>query len=192
VLFFPEKDNKLSIGDEFRRLLERYPFLKFEFQFTRNHQFGFVFPTVTPVSSETRQYIRFSITLQARRQLPGDRISPVLVKQISLGGCMVEWDENAAIGEKIRIEVLLANGNWLPLTGKILYRMPENGLGIKFQEITQFEQEILANLIQIQMERRGLPYQNPFALPEVSKIGNNIETKKTPNLGTFQPQQVLN
>jgi PilZ domain len=191
VLFFSEKDNKLSIGDEFRRLLERYPVLKFEFQFTQNHQFGFVFPTNNSVSAETRQYIRFSITLQARRQLSGDRISPVLVKQISLGGCMVEWDENATIGEKIRVEVLLANGNWLPLIGKILYRMPENGLGIKFQDITQFEQELLANLIQTQMERRGLPYQNPFALPEVSKVGNNIETEHIPNLGTFQPQQVL-
>jgi PilZ domain len=191
VLFFSEKNNKLSVGDEIRRLFERYPILKLEFNLSQNHQFGFVIPTTTQVSNESRQFIRFSLTLQARRQVSSDRISPVLVKQISLGGCMVEWDENAAIGEKLRIEILLSNGNWLPLIGKVLYRMPENGLGIKFQEITQFEQELLANLIQKQMEKRGMPYENPFALPEVSKIGSNLGTEITPPLGAFPVQEVL-
>ncbi len=190
MLLFSEKNNKLSIGDEIRRFIERRQLLKLEFKITRNHQFGFFIPTTIPVSNESRQYIRFFITLQARRQLYGDRISPVLIKQISLGGCMVEWDENASIGEKIRIEVLLANGNWLPLIGKVLYRMPENGLGIKFQEITQFEQELLANLIQKQMERRGLPYENPFGLPEVSKPETSFEPEPIPELGTLRPQHI--
>jgi PilZ domain len=190
VLFFSEKDNKLSLGDEFRRLVLRHPFLKLELNFTKHRKFGFLIPTTFPVSSETRQYIRFYITLQARRKIFGAGISPVLVKQISLGGCMVEWDENVSIGDKIRIEVLLANGNWLPLIGKVLYRMPENGLGIKFQEITQFEQEILADLIQKQMERRGLPYENPFALPEISKPETTFEPLLQPELGNLQPHRI--
>lgn len=189
MLFFSEKDNKLSLSDEVRRVFKRFPVLKFELSFTQNHQFGFFIPTTKPVSYESRQFIRFNITLQARRQVMDDRISPILIKQISLGGCMVEWDENGVIGEKLRVEVLLPNGNWLPLTGKVLYRMPENGLGIKFQEITQFEQELLANLIQIQMEKKGLPYQNPFALPEVFKP-ENIQEPFTA-VGINSTQEVL-
>jgi hypothetical protein len=189
VLFFSEKGNKLSVSDEIRRIFERYPFLKLKFNFSQNHQFGFFIPTKTQVSYESRQYIRFSITLQARRQVLGDRISPVLIKQISLGGCMVEWDENVTIGEKIRVEVLLTNGNWLPLAGKVLYRMPENGLGMKFQEITQFEQELLANLIQKQMEKRGLPYENPFGLPEVYKGDTTSASEAIPTLVGFSTQE---
>jgi PilZ domain len=192
MLFFSEKDNKLSVGEEIRRVFKRFPGIKFELSFLKNHRLGFFIPITTPVSSETRQYIRFSITLQARRQMLGDRITPVLIKQISIGGCMVEWDENAVIGEKLRIELLLPNGNWLPLIGKVLYRMPENGLGIKFQEITQFEQELLANLIQHQMEKRGMQYENPFALPEVSNTGNNLVNEVKPKLGAFPTQEVLN
>jgi hypothetical protein len=191
VLFLEGKDNRLSIGDEFRRLFERHPFLKLELNFVKNHRFGFLIPTSNTVSNESRQYIRFSITLQARRQVLGDRISPILIKQISLGGCMVEWDENATIGDKLRVEVLLPNGNWLPLVGKVLYRMPENGFGLKFQDITQFEQELLADLIQMHFEKRGMAYQNPFALPEISKTSVNQPQEINPTLGIFPQQKVL-
>ncbi len=190
MLFFSEKDNKLSVSEEIRGFFKKHPFLKFNLNFTDNFQFGFVFPTLTPVSSESnRRYIRFPLTLQARRHSLHEQINPILIRQISIGGCLVDWDENVKVGDKFRVEILLQNGNWLPVTCKVLYRMPENALGVKFQDITKFEQELLAKLIEKSLAKRGLPYENAFATPINFK--KKSEENEPNEISNYEPQEIL-
>lgn len=118
------------------------------------------------MSIAQRQHIRFSLDIPAIRQMKfGENIETVL-HQISIGGCLLEWDENVYVGDEIRILAPLPNGNFLPLTGKALYIFDGIGIGITFMDITQFEQELLAKIISHSLEIQNLPVQvDPFAQP---------------------------
>ena len=114
-----------------------------------------------------RQYIRFSLDIPAVRYTKfGEKIETVL-HQISIGGCLAEWDENVFTGDEFRLEIQLQNKNWLPLRCKALYRFENNGIGVKFTDITRFEQELISRIISASLAREGLPMQiDPFSQPQ--------------------------
>ncbi|MGI8641713.1 MAG: PilZ domain-containing protein [Pyrinomonadaceae bacterium] len=119
------------------------------------------------MSIEQRRHIRFSLDIPAIRYTNyGEAIETVL-NQISIGGCLTEWDDNVYIGDEFRVLVQLPNKNFLPLTCKALYRFVDNGIGAKFVNITQFEQELITKIISQNLEKQGLSLQiDPFAQPK--------------------------
>src|SRR5688572_8699977 len=74
-----------------------------------------------------RQHIRFSLDIPAIRYSKFGEKLETLLHQISIGGCLLEWDENLLTGEVFRLEIQLPNGNWLPLVCKVLYKFEDNG-----------------------------------------------------------------
>lgn len=89
-----------------------------------------------------------------------------MLQQISVGGCLTEWDENLFTGEEFRMEIELPNGNRLPLICKVLYRFEDNGVGVKFVDLTRFEQELVSKIISHRLDKEGLPVQvSAFAKP---------------------------
>ena len=99
----------------------------------------------------------------------GEAVETIL-HQISIGGCLAEWDENVLVGDEFRILIQLPHQNFLPLTGKALYRFVDNGIGVKFVEITQFEQELVSQTISQNLADQGLPLQiDVFGLPPTYK-----------------------
>jgi hypothetical protein len=191
MLFFSEKDNKLSISEEVRQYFQKHPFFNLQLNFSQNFQFGFVLPTVSPMSSDSRRYIRFSLTLEARRSMDNGSFMPILINQIGIGGCLIDWDEMVNVGENVRIELLLPNGNWLPLNCKILYRMPESALGVKFQDISRFEQELIAKLINVNLVENDLPYENPFATPIEFNPKNESLPDQQNSIKPFETNEIL-
>ena len=118
---------------------------------------------------EQRRHIRFSMDIPATRYTKYGEAVETLISQISIGGCLAEWDESVYIGDEFRLLLELPNKNFLPLTCKALYKFPDNGIGTKFMDITQFEQELLAKIISHSLEMQGLPLQvDPFAQPRKS------------------------
>jgi hypothetical protein len=119
------------------------------------------------MSDFQRQHTRFSLDIPAVRYTKfGEKIE-TLLHQISIGGCFAEWDENVFIGDEFRLEIQLQNKNWLPLRCKALYRFENNGIGIKFTDITRFEQELIARIISDSLAREGLPMPiDPFSQPQ--------------------------
>lgn len=118
------------------------------------------------MSIEKRRFIRFSLDLQAFRRSENHELVPTLIRQISIGGCMIGWDENVFIGDQFRLEIELPNKNRIPVTCKALYKFPSNGIGTKFIEISQFEQELLGQVISHSLESNGLPLLvDPFTIP---------------------------
>ncbi len=113
-----------------------------------------------------RQHIRFSLDIPAVRYTKfGEKIETML-NQISIGGCLAEWDENVYTGDEFRLEIQLPNKNWLPLKCKVLYKFENNGVGVTFLDITRFEQELIAKIITNNVAKEGLPMQvDPFAPP---------------------------
>ncbi len=115
---------------------------------------------------EQRRHTRFSLDIPAIRYTKQGEAVETQITQISLGGCLAEWDERVYIGDEFRMLVQLPNKNYLPLTCKAIYKFAEGGIGAKFTDITLFEQELLAKVISHTLEEHGLPLQiDPFAPP---------------------------
>ena len=116
---------------------------------------------------EQRRHIRFSLDIPAVRYTRHGEAVETMITQISVGGCLAEWDENVYVGDEFRMLVQLPNENFLPLACKAMYKFADNGIGAKFSGITQFEQDLLARIISRTLEKQGLPLQvDPFALPK--------------------------
>ncbi len=137
------------------------------------------------MSIEKRQHIRFSLNIPAIRFTRYGEAVSTLLHQISIGGCLAEWDENVYVGEEFRILIELPNKNYLPLRCKALYRFADNGIGTKFLDISQFEQELLSRIISHNLEKQGLPLQvDPFAQPrdfnknKIPTITNNRQLRE--------------
>lgn len=120
---------------------------------------------------EQRKHIRFSLDIPAIRYTKYGERQEILLRQISIGGCLLDWDENIFAGDEFRLLIQLPNKNWLPLHCKALYKFEGDGIGLKFLDITRFEQELISKIISGSLAAEGLPLQvDPFQQP--SKVFN--------------------
>ena len=116
---------------------------------------------------EHRRHIRFSLDIPAIRYTRYGEAVNTMISQISISGCLAEWDESVYVGDEFRLLIQLPNKNFLPLVCKAMYKFADNGIGTKFLDITQFEQELLATIISKTLEKQGLSLQvDPFAQPK--------------------------
>ena len=126
---------------------------------------------------EQRRHIRFSLDIPAIRYSRHGEAVKTLISQVSIGGCLIEWDEGVYVGDEFRMLIQLPNKNFLPIICKALYNFADNGVGTKFIDITHFEQELLAKIISNTLEEQGLPLQvDPFALPKMSVKSPSVPT----------------
>lgn len=117
---------------------------------------------------ELRRHIRFSLDIPAVRYTKYGEAVETTISQISIGGCLAEWDDSVYVGDEFRLLLQLPNKNFLPLICKAVYKFADNGIGTRFLDITQFEQELLAKIISHTLEKQGVPLQvDPFALPKI-------------------------
>ena len=113
-----------------------------------------------------RQHIRFSLDIPATIITKYGERQHTVLQQISIGGCFTGWEENIYIGDEFRLEIELPNGNLLPLHCKALYRFDDTGIGVKFIDITQFEQELISRIISHRLDQEGVPmHVDPFHTP---------------------------
>lgn len=118
------------------------------------------------MSISQRQHIRFSLDLTAWILDKFGERQETRLQQISIGGCFTGWEENIYIGEEFRMEIALPNGNFLPLACKAIYRFEDTGIGVRFLDLTQFEQELISTIIVHRLDEEGVPHQiDPFHLP---------------------------
>lgn len=118
------------------------------------------------MSINQRNHIRFSLDIPAVIVSKyGDR-RETLLQQISIGGCFTDWEENIYTGDEFRIEIELPNKNRLPLRCKAIYRFEDTGIGVRFIDVTRFEQQLISTIISERMVREGLPnHPDPFNRP---------------------------
>lgn len=115
---------------------------------------------------EKRRYIRFSLDIPAFRFDENGEGIKVMIRQLSVGGCQIDWENSEFNDDMFRLEFPLPNKNFLPLTAKVTYRLPGKWVGIKFEDISHFEQELIAVIISDSLEKAGLPLLvDPFTAP---------------------------
>jgi PilZ domain len=118
------------------------------------------------MSIAQRQHIRFSLDIPARIYDKYGHRHVTNLQQISIGGCFTDWEEDVLVGDEFRMELPLPNGNYVPLHCKALYRFDHTGIGVKFVDITQFEQELISKIIAHRLDEEGVPLQiDPFNQP---------------------------
>jgi hypothetical protein len=118
------------------------------------------------MSINQRQHIRFSLDIPAIIHTKLGERQETLLQQISIGGCFAGWEENIYIGDEFRMEIELPNKNYLPLACKALYRFDHTGIGVKFTDISEFEQDLISKIIAHKLEVEGVPLQiDPFTVP---------------------------
>ena len=118
------------------------------------------------MSINQRQHIRFSLDIPAFIFTKFGEKQETRLQQISIGGCFTDWEENIYVGDEFRMEIELPNKNYLPLACKALYRFDHTGIGVRFTDICQFEQELISKIIANKLDQEGVPLQiNPFTLP---------------------------
>lgn len=118
------------------------------------------------MSINQRQHIRFSLDVPALIITRNGEKIPTKLQQISIGGCFSDWEDSILVGDEFRVEIELPNGNYLPLESKALYIFDNAGIGIKFIDISKFEQELVSKTIAHRLEIEGVPLQiDPFMLP---------------------------
>lgn len=118
------------------------------------------------MSIEQRKHTRFSLEIPAVIFTKYGERQETVLEQISIGGCFTGWEENIFAGDEFRIEIGLPNGNRLPLACRAVYRFENTGVGVKFIDITQFEQSLIAKIIVEKLKAEGLPLNiDPLAEP---------------------------
>ena len=116
---------------------------------------------------ERRKYDRFPLTLVAQRENEKGIASKITILELSVNGCFIEWINDAKIGDNFRLKIPLLRGDYLPIPCKIIYRLSGTGIGLKFLDVTRFEQDLIAGVIHFNMRKRGVYNVDPYTLTEV-------------------------
>lgn len=139
------------------------------------------------MSINQRRHTRFSLDIPAELITKFGERQVTLLQQISIGGCFTSWEENIYTGDEFRLEVELPNKNRLPLRCKAIYRFPETGIGVKFMDVTKFEQELLCKIISEHLRTEGIPVTvDPFEQPAAF-----FDEKREPSITTARDQHEL-
>ena len=122
------------------------------------------------MSINQRKHVRFSLDIPAVLITKYGERQHTLLQQISIGGCFTDWEENIYAGDEFRLEIELPNKNRLPLNCKAVYRFEDTGIGVKFLNISEFEQSLVSKIIADRMDAEGVPLSvSPFDEPKTFK-----------------------
>lgn len=133
------------------------------------------------MSINQRKHVRFSLDIPATLITKYGEKQHTLLQQISIGGCFTDWEENIYAGDEFRLEIELPNKNRLPLSCKAIYRFEDTGVGVRFLNISQFEQELISKIIAHRLEAEGVPLSvSPFEEPKRFNEPNGTPRLKTP------------
>lgn len=72
---------------------------------------------------------------------------PDVTSDVSLGGCYVESLNPVKIGEVLNLELCLPSGSSFPFLGEVRYHHRTIGFGVKFFQLSTFQQTRLKSLL---------------------------------------------
>ncbi len=95
---------------------------------------------------DRRSYERVRLALDVRWQSASGSYTG-RCGDISRRGCHVDSTAPVQVGGRIRIEIRLAAGHWLPLCGEVVNQQPGSGFSLRFEDLPAPSREMLAYLI---------------------------------------------
>ena len=105
------------------------------------------------MAENRRQFERIPILLEVVLELTSGK-RDCRISDLSMGGCFVDTIANVSKGEKIGLQLRLSTGQWLGLSGEVMYVYPTIGFGLRFTGLTNEER---IQLQQVILEHGGNP-----------------------------------
>ena len=102
---------------------------------------------------EKRQAPRLRTNLRTFWEVGAERHEGVVLN-LSVTGCFVVTPAEVPIGSVVRVEVGQPNLLHMTLEGKAVHFLKGRGFGVRFKDVTQTQQILLAKLIQKLLEQR--------------------------------------
>lgn len=81
---------------------------------------------------------------------------PDVTSDLSLGGCYVESLNSVKVGQVLNLSLSLPSKKTLRFRGEVRYHQPTIGFGVKFLQLSPFEQATLEALIRYWKKRTGV------------------------------------
>ena len=116
--------------------------------------------------TERRKYQRYPLTLTTQKTEENGTVTELRILEMSVGGCFLQWFAGAELGDNFRLKIPLLNRNFLPVFCKVIYRFPNKGIGIKFVNLTKFEQDLIAEIIFAHVRNENLATQKSLELTD--------------------------
>ncbi len=98
------------------------------------------------MSKERRDDKRVRLPLEMRWEGKA-RKHTARVYDISSSGCYIESIAQVEMGERVRFEVQLPTGIWLPLQGEVVHYQPDMGFALRFSDLSEQDRDTLAWLV---------------------------------------------
>ena len=131
------------------------------------------------MSIAQRRHNRLAVDLPAFRITADGEKMETLIYQLAVGGCLIAWDESISKGDMFRMEIQLPNLNWLPLTCKAVYCFTEDAIGVQFENISKFEQDLVVEIMSNKLTREGIPFDfDPYATPKTFRAAASESEKE--------------
>ncbi|MCW5960678.1 MAG: PilZ domain-containing protein [Pyrinomonadaceae bacterium] len=93
-----------------------------------------------------RKYTRLGVALEIYMDFTSGR-REARVSDLSMGGCFVDSIAAVSQGEKIGFELKLSPRESLRMKGEVAYVMAGIGFGIRFEDVSEFERDLIAKTI---------------------------------------------
>jgi hypothetical protein len=81
---------------------------------------------------------------------------PDTTSDVSLGGCYVESLNSVKVGQVLNLSLSLPSKKTLRFRGEVRYYQPTIGFGVRFLQLSPFEQATLEALIRYWTKRTGV------------------------------------
>ena len=81
---------------------------------------------------------------------------PDVTSDLSLGGCYVESLNSVKVGQVLNLSLSLPSKKTLRFRGEVRYHQPTIGFGVRFLQLSPFEQATLEALIRYWSKRAGV------------------------------------
>lgn len=93
-----------------------------------------------------RQYTRLAVALEIYMDFTSGR-REARVSDLSMGGCFVDSIAAVSEGEKIGFELKPSSRETLRMKGEVAYVLPGIGFGIRFEEMSDLQKDLIAKTI---------------------------------------------
>jgi hypothetical protein len=95
--------------------------------------------------AERREHVRVNGLFDGRRL--GIIDVPVLIHNLSEGGCFVNSSNEVKVGCQLTLEVRVPDEDWITAKAEVVHSWPEFGFAVRFVEITDVGRACLARLV---------------------------------------------
>jgi len=103
---------------------------------------------------DQRKHQRAQLPLQVRWLNTSD-VYTTPRSDISMGGCYLDLKAPVQVGQRISFVIQLPSDRGLSLRGEVVHQRQNSGFGVRFTDLHESSQEMLARLIESAREGQG-------------------------------------